>query len=158
VARAIRDLCDDIELPCFLKTSGSSGLHVLFPLGGRCSFEQARQLAQLIAAVIVGPLREIATIERVIAARGGRVYLDYLQNGQGKLLVAPFSARPVPGARVSMPLRWSEATARLDPTRFTIRTAPARLKKSGDPMAPLLGAAVDFDQVLRRLGAMVSRP
>lgn len=154
VARRLRELCQEIGLEPFLKTSGSSGLHVLLPLGGQLGFEQARQLAEVLARVVVRDLPKIATVERVIAARGGRVYLDYLQNGHGKLLVAPFSVRPKPGAKVSMPLRWSEATARLDPAKYTIKTAIRRLEKLGDPLAPVLELEPDLAQVLARLSGL----
>jgi bifunctional non-homologous end joining protein LigD len=154
VARAAHALCEELGLPCHAKTSGSSGLHVLLPLGGQCSFEQAKQLAELLARVLVAELPKIATVERVISERGGRVYVDFLQNGHGKLLVSPFCVRPVPGARVSMPLRWSEVTARLDPTRFTIKTAPARMKKLGeDPLLPVMTEKPDLAKVLRRLAS-----
>jgi bifunctional non-homologous end joining protein LigD len=152
VARRVRALCDEIGLPCFAKTSGSSGMHVLLPLGGQCDFAQATQLAEVLSRVLAAELPEIATVERVIAKRGGRVYLDYLQNGHGKLLVSPFCVRPVPGARVSMPLRWSEVTAKLDPSRFTIKTAPARMAKLGaDPLAPVLTTRPDLAKVLQKL-------
>ncbi len=152
VARALRDLCDAIELPCFVKTSGSSGLHVLMPLGGQCTYEQTRSLAGLLARVIAQQLPEIATITRPVSKRGARVYLDYVQNGHGRLLVGPFSVRPLPGAPVSMPLSWSEVTAKLDPHKFTIRTAVARMKRlKADPLLPLLELKPDLFSALERL-------
>ncbi len=153
VALAIRPLCDEIGLPCHVKTSGSTGLHVLVPLGRQCTFEQSRSLGELLARVVAGELPEIATTARAIGARGGRVYIDYLQNGHGKLLAAPFSARPVPGALVSTPLRWREVNARLDPSRFTIKTVPERMKKmKEDPLAPVLEETPDLAHALTRLG------
>ena len=53
LARAIHGLCDELGLPSFPKTSGASGLHVLLPLGGQCTFEQSRSLAHLIAWTLV---------------------------------------------------------------------------------------------------------
>ena len=94
IAKAIHSLCEDIALPSFAKTSGSTGLHVLIPLGHRYTYEQSRTLAELLARVIVKELPDIATIARSLSARDGRVYIDYLQNGHGRLLAAPFSARP----------------------------------------------------------------
>jgi bifunctional non-homologous end joining protein LigD len=80
------------------------------------------------------------------------VYLDYLQNGYGKLLVAPYSARPLPGAPVSMPLAWEELTSQLDPRDFSLATAPRRLAEwDGDPMRPVLGEAPDLEGALARL-------
>ena len=93
----------------------------------------------------------IATIARIIDARGGKVYVDFGQNGPGQTIVAPLSLRPLPGAPVSTPLRWTEVTARLDPRRFTIRTVPARLDEAGDPMAPVLGEGIDVPAALGRL-------
>jgi bifunctional non-homologous end joining protein LigD len=80
------------------------------------------------------------------------VYLDFLQNGYGKTIAGPFSARPVPGATVSMPLRWSEVNGKLDPRKFTLGTAPARMKKLGeDPLAKVLELRPDLAGALARL-------
>jgi len=80
------------------------------------------------------------------------VYLDYLQNGHGKTIAGPFSARPVPGATVSMPLRWSEVNGKLDPGKFTLETAPARMKRlREDPLTPVLELTPDLQAVLARL-------
>lgn len=153
VALAARRLCREIELPCYLKTSGSTGLHVLIPLGRQLTFQQSRQLGELLARVLEAEVTGIATTARSLAARGGRVYIDFLQNGHGKLIAAPYSARPVPGALVSAPLRWSEVTSRLDPSRFTIETVPARLEKTKeDPLAGILEDVPDLARALDRLG------
>jgi bifunctional non-homologous end joining protein LigD len=105
-------------------------------------------LAQHLAA----ELPEIATLARSIPARGGRVYLDCFQNGQGKTIVAPFAVRPRPGAPGSTPLRWSEVNQRLDPRRFTIRNVAARLEKLGqDPLRPVLSLRPDLVAALERL-------
>ena len=138
--------------PAFPKTSGSSGLHVLVPLGRRLTFEQCRTLAELLARLVVDRVGDIATIARRLSAREGKVYVDYLQNGHGRLLVSPFSVRPLPGAPVSMPLRWSELGRRLDNARYTIRNAPARMRRlKEDPLAPILGGGGDLERVLARL-------
>src|SRR5207237_9909739 len=85
----------------------------------------------------------ISKIARPLLSRGGKLYIDFGQNGRGQTVVAPFSARPLPGAPVSCPLRWEEVTAKLDPARFTIKTAPARFEKLGDPLAPVLPGPID---------------
>jgi len=122
------------------------------PLAGACTHEQARLLAELLARRIVAQLPEVATITRVINQRAGRVYLDYLQNGHGKLLVAPFCVRPLPGAPVSAPLRWSEVDRRLDIRRFTIRTALRRMERLGeDPVGPVLTTVPDLLGALEAL-------
>jgi len=139
-------------VPSFPKTSGSTGLHVLVPLGRQLTYEQSRSLAELMARVLVQRHPKIATVVRNPSARGGRVYVDFLQNGHGRLLASPFSVRPLPGATVSTPLEWAEVTARLDPRRFTIRTLPARLtKRKHDPMRPVLDLEPDLSRALARL-------
>ena len=134
VARAIHRLCRRIELPCHPKTSGGSGLHVLIPLGGQITYEQSRQLAELMARLVVRQLPEIATVARMLSARDDKVYIDYVQNGHGKLLVAPFSVRPYAGAKVSTPLHWREVSGKLDAAAFNLRTVPARVKRQRQPL------------------------
>jgi bifunctional non-homologous end joining protein LigD len=113
---------------------------------------QSTTLAELIARAVESRFPKIATTERHIPSRKGRVYLDYLQNGHGKTIAGPFSARPVPGATVSMPLRWSEVNARLDPAKFTIKTAPSRMKRlRDDPIAQVLELSPDLQAALARL-------
>lgn len=151
IARFIHELADALALPNFCKTSGSTGLHVLFPLGGQLSYEQCKSFARVLAQVVAESLREIATIERHVPKRQGKVYVDFLQNGHGKLLVSPLCVRPLPGAPVSTPLRWSEVEDALDPRAFTIATVPARLAAEGDALAPLLRERPDLAVVLDRL-------
>jgi bifunctional non-homologous end joining protein LigD len=153
VAQATHALCEDIGLPNYVKTSGSSGLHVLIPLGGQFRYDEARSLGELLARVIVAELPDISTITRQVSRRGGKVYVDYLQNGAGRLIVAPFSVRPLPGAPVSTPLRWSEVNAELNISRFTIKTVPARMRKlKRDLLSEVVTASPDLGRALERLG------
>lgn len=151
VALALRGILERLELPSYPKTSGATGLHILLPLGARYSYEETRTFARLLATLTVEAVPAISTIARMINTRGGKVYVDFGQNGPGQTIVSPLSVRPLAGAPVSMPLRWPEVTARLDPRRFTIRTAPARLEKVGDPMTPVLGEGIDIAAALGRL-------
>jgi bifunctional non-homologous end joining protein LigD len=88
----------------------------------------------------------------MIGARGGKVYVDYLQNGHGKTIAGTFSARPVAGATCSAPLEWREVNAKLDPKKFTLKTLPARMKKrKADPCAAALTLRPSLPEVLGRL-------
>jgi bifunctional non-homologous end joining protein LigD len=154
IAHALRELCAGIGLPAFVKTSGGSGLHVLLPLGGTCNHEQSRQLAELLARLVVKRLPRLATTARAIAARGGKVYVDALQNGRGKLLASPFSVRPLPGAPVSTPLRWEEVDPRLAVGAHNLATVPERLRRlREDPLQPVLTTVPDLAAALDRLAA-----
>ncbi len=152
VAREAKALCDRIGLPLLVKSSGSSGLHLLVPLGRQCTHEQSRSLGELLARCLTGRLPEIATIVRQVSQRDGKVYVDYLQNGSGKLIVSPFCVRPLPGAPVSVPLTWREVKRGLDIRKHTIRTVPGRMEKLGaDPLVEVLESSPDLAAALDRL-------
>jgi bifunctional non-homologous end joining protein LigD len=152
VAQVTKELCDDIALPAFIKTSGSSGLHIMIPMGRQVTHEQSRMFGELIARAVVKLAPEIATVERMPAKRGGKVYVDYLQNGSGKLLVAPYSVRPLPGAPVSTPLEWQEVNDKLDIRSFTIRTMAKRLERQRtDPLRAVLSLSPDLVTALSNL-------
>ncbi|MGH7512201.1 MAG: DNA ligase D [Gemmatimonadales bacterium] len=152
VALSARALCQRIDLPLYVKTSGSSGLHLLVPLGRQCTHEQSRSLGELLARCLVGRLPDIATITRQVSKRDGRVYIDYLQNGSGKLLVSPFCVRPLPGGPVSTPLTWREVNRTLDLRRHTLKTVPQRMKKlKTDPLVEVIDVVPDLADALGRL-------
>lgn len=152
LALSARELCDELGMRSFVKTSGSSGMHVLLPMGARYDHDQVRTLALLLAKLLVERNPTLATIDRSLERRNGKVYIDYVQNGRGRLLAAPYTAREKPEGTVSTPLDWSEVGADLDPTRFTVRTVPERMKARGDcPLRDVLGEGPDLSDVLSRL-------
>ena len=157
IARALHRLCDEIDLPNLVKTSGSSGLHVMIPLGARYSYDHSKTLGELLARVVLEELSDIATIARAVGSREGKVYIDYLQNRRGQLIAAPYSVRPVPTASVSTPLRWPEVKRGLDIHRFTIRTVPARVARmKDDPLLDVLRLKPDLPAVIERLAGWLS--
>jgi bifunctional non-homologous end joining protein LigD len=157
VARALHELAGEMEVPSLVKTNGLLGLHVLVPLGGQCTFEQARSLAELMARVIAERLRGIATTART-AAIGGRVCVDFRQNVLGSALAAPFSVLPSSGGLVATPLAWDEVDEDLSPLRFTVGTVPERLERAGaDPLAPVLTERPDLSRALGRLAERLAR-
>ena len=158
VARAIHALCEDIGLPSFPKTSGSSGIHVMIPVGGQLDYEQTRILASLLAKTVAAELPDKATTTRSPSSREGKVYIDHVQNGQGRLVAAPYSVRPLAGATVSAPLRWSEVGEGLATENFTIKTMVERASSLGsDPLLPVLSETPDLlaalESLQRRFGA-----
>lgn len=156
IACAINRLCERIELKHFVKTSGSTGLHILIPLGARYTHEQSRNLGELLARLVVQQLPSVATVVRSPSKREGKVYIDYLQNRQGQTIVAPFSVRPLPGAPVSMPIQWHEINARLSNSRFTIKNARNRMAQiKQDPLRAILETQTDLGDVLARLNEFV---
>ena len=102
-------------------------------------------------------LPRTTSVVRSPSQRQNRVYLDFLQNRRGQTLAAAYSVRPAPGATVSTPLRWREVKTGLDPAKFTIRTVPARVEKTGDLWAPVLGPGIDLSECLDRLARRAPR-
>lgn len=139
VAHALHRLFEQLSLPSLCKTTGKRGLHVLVPLQPGHTHDDAVEFAVKIGGAVTSVVKE-ATMERAIAKRKGRLYLDCFQNGYGKTIIAPYSPRAVDGARVSAPLKWSEVDDRLDPRAFTVKTMPKRLDKVGDLFEPALTA------------------
>ena len=156
VARALHEILTQLRLESFIKTSGASGLHILIPLGARYTHEQAKNFARLLAVLGTEAVPEISTIARPIAARGGKVYIDFGQNGYGVTIAAPFTVRPLPGATVSCPLLWKEVNASLHPSRFTIETVPPRFRKMKDPMALIFRKGIDFASALKQMERMLA--
>jgi bifunctional non-homologous end joining protein LigD len=133
-AIVMRRLLENLKVPSVPKTSGKRGIHVFVPLVEGYSHEQAAAWACAIAGAVSNEV-PFMTVERAIAGRHGRLYLDCMQNGYGKTMVAPYSLRAIDGAPVSAPLKWSEITKKLDPLKFNLRTMPERLAKVGDLFA-----------------------
>jgi len=138
VATTVRRVLDDLELETLVKTSGKRGIHILVPLARKNTHDEAVAFAEKIAESVAKTLPKIATTQRMKNKRGGRLYVDYLQNGKGKTIVAPYTIRALPGAPVSTPVKWSEVTEKLDPQKFTIKTVLKRIDKYGDLLAGLL--------------------
>jgi bifunctional non-homologous end joining protein LigD len=154
LAKTMKELCDDVAMPAFIKTTGKSGLHIMLPLGRQLTYDQCLQLAMLFARLVTDRHPKIATTQRTISKREGKVYVDAFQNRAGQLMVAPYSVRPMAKAPVSMPIEWDEVNGRLHNSNFTIANALKRMKKFGeghDPVAPVLEVKPNLVNVLERL-------
>jgi bifunctional non-homologous end joining protein LigD len=133
VARWAKEVIDGFGLNAAVETSGSTGLHLYLPLPPRAPNEAATLVAQMIATKVASAHHKEATIERFVKARGAAmVYVDYLQNIQGKTVASAYSVRAKPGATVSTPLEWNEITDGLDPRVFHLGNAAERFEKIGD--------------------------
>ncbi|HJQ09870.1 MAG TPA: DNA ligase D [Gemmatimonadaceae bacterium] len=133
IARWAKEVIDSFGLHAAIKTSGSEGLHIYLPLPPKTPNEAATLVAQVIATKVASAHPKEATIERMVKARGAAmVYVDYLQNIQGKTVAGPYCVRAKPGATVSTPLRWNELNEDLDPHDFHLGNAAERFEKIGD--------------------------
>jgi bifunctional non-homologous end joining protein LigD len=141
VARAVRTLLDALGLESVPKTSGKRGVHIVVPIAPGETHAAATSFAEQVARAVAKVLPDVATVERMKDKRGGKLYVDFGQNGEGRTIVSPYTIRARDGAVVSTPIAWDELDEKLDPTRFTIRTVLARVDKHGDLFARALGAS-----------------
>lgn len=153
VAQAFENLFNKGDIPACCKTSGAKGLHLYIPMGGKYTYEEVRSFIQVLCYLVEAKLPKLCTTERSIAKRGGKIYLDALQNRRGQTIASAYSVRPVPGAQVSAPVSWEELP-RITPGSFTIENMPARLEEVGDLFKGVLGAGIDMGEKLAVLEAL----
>lgn len=148
VALIVKDVLDQMEVPCYVKTSGSTGMHIYIPLGAKYTYDQSQMFAKIIVNLVHQQVPEFTSLERTVANRKGKMYLDFLQNRPGATIAGPYSLRPKPGATVSMPLDWVEVKPGMKMTDFTIFNAMDRLKETGDLFKGVLGKGIDLSKAI----------
>jgi bifunctional non-homologous end joining protein LigD len=135
-ARLVRQVLEALGLVSFVKTTGGRGLHVVVPLVPAADWPMCLAFARGLAEQLAAHDPEAFTTRFAKAGRERKVLIDYLRNNRTNTSIAAFSVRARPGAPVSVPITWRELTARLDPSRFTVQTVPARLARARrDPWA-----------------------
>jgi bifunctional non-homologous end joining protein LigD len=151
VARWVRDELEKLKVKSYPKTSGASGVHIFIPLSPDTPYEAGQIFCQIVATVVSEKHPKVATITRSVHARGQKIYVDYLQNIQGKSLACAYSARASEFAGASTPLTWEEIDEGVNPRDFTIRNLPERLAEVGDLWKPLLTSkGVDLRKLNRK--------
>ena len=149
-ALEVKKVCDAIDVPCFCKTSGSTGIHIYIPLSAKYSYDQSQMFARIIVNIVHKQLPAFTSLERMIAKRNRKMYLDFLQNRPGATIAGPYSLRPKTGATVSLPLHWEEVKPGLTMKQFTIFNTLDRLKIEGDLFKGVLGKGIDLEKVLKK--------
>jgi bifunctional non-homologous end joining protein LigD len=150
-AQMTKKILDRAGVPSYPKTSGKTGMHIFVPAGAKYTFDQIRQLAEIIANLVHREIPDFTSVERMPKKRQKKIYLDFLQNRIGQTLSAPYCVRPWPGMTVSTPLLWKEVKRGLDPRDFTVKTISKRLNKLGDIWRPVLGKGFSLRNVVSRL-------
>jgi bifunctional non-homologous end joining protein LigD len=146
VALEVQALLDEVGLRGWPKTSGSRGMHVNVRIEPRWSFQEVRRAALALAREIERRMPGVATSKWWKEERHG-VFLDYNQNAKDRTTASAYSIRPLPDARVSAPLLWSEVET-CDPAEFTVLTMPQRFATIGDPHAFMDDHAGSLDRLL----------
>ncbi len=151
-AQVVHGLLDEVGLIGLPKTTGGDGMHIYVPIAPIYSYEQTKGVAELIVRLLAKRHPDMFTLPRALSSRTkGRIYFDWVQNGKGKTISAPYVVRPKPGAPVATPLEWKEVTAGLDPLQFNIRNALERFRKTGDLFAPVLTTTQRLEKAIRTM-------
>lgn len=140
----------------YCKTSGSTGIHIYIPLGGKYSYDEARDFTKILCYYIQKKLPSLTTLERTVKKRNGKIYLDYLQNRFGQTLAAPYCVRPKEGATVSAPIRWEELRTGIQIKDFHIKNMPKRLEEVGDLFFPVLSESLNMESAIDYLSKNLS--
>jgi bifunctional non-homologous end joining protein LigD len=147
-AQVTHRILDDLKVDNYVKTSGSTGIHIYIPLGAKYTYDQSKEFARIIVTLVHKELPKFTSLERNVRSRKGKMYLDFLQNRNQATLAAPYSCRPKPGATVSMPLQWDEVKKGLKMTDFHIFNALERAQSMGDIFKPVLGKGIDMEKAI----------
>jgi len=150
VAHLIRGRLEELGLESHVKTSGSTGIHVLVPIARRSTFEDTYDFAELVSRGLAEKHDGLITVEWLKKKRRG-VLVDHRQNGWGKTIASAYSVRPRQGAPVSTPLRWKELKPDLDFRDFTMDVVLKRVKKHGDLFEPVLHGTQALGPALREV-------
>jgi bifunctional non-homologous end joining protein LigD len=155
VARWVRDELEALGVTTYPKTSGASGLHIYVPLPPRTPYKAGMLFCQIIGELVSKKHPAEATVERMVNRRDSTsVYVDCLQNIEGKTLACAYSARASAYGGASTPLTWAEVDAGVDPKAFTIRTLPTRVRQVGDLWEGLrTSPGIDLSAALERVHA-----
>ncbi|MBM7570520.1 DNA ligase D [Aquibacillus albus] len=135
-ASLLKELLDQLQLQSFVKTSGNKGIQVYIPIPeNSLTYAETAVFTQGIAFLLEKKHPDLFTTERLKKNRNNRLYIDYIQHGKDKTLIAPYSPRKSEAATVSTPLFWDEVNESLKPDQFTITSVLARVKEKGCPFA-----------------------
>jgi len=139
LARLYRSALEHLHVTGFPKLSGRRGIQIWVPIKPIYTFDQTRDWVGEVSRAVGATVPDLISWEWEKGRRGGLARLDYTQNAINKTLVAPYSARPAPGAPVSVPLEWDELDdPELRPDRWTVGTVLQRIASVGDPFAQLV--------------------
>jgi bifunctional non-homologous end joining protein LigD len=128
-AQLVRTLLNELDLECFVKSTGGKGLHIVLPLRPIHTWDEIKAFSKGLADHLVRliPDRFIANMSK--QKRKGKIYVDYLRNSKGATAIAAYSTRAKAGAPVSVPLAWEELSAEVRSDYYTVINVLERLKK-----------------------------
>ena len=157
-ALLVRRTLDKLELEGYPKTTGGDGLYIYIPVEPHYTYDEVKSFAELIARIAAAERPDLFTTPRSVEKRQkNRVYFDYLQNGEGKTIAAPYVVRAYAGAPVATPLAWREVKKGLSPAQFTIQTTLPRFDRVGDLFDGVLKKKQTLDAALGNLEKLLKK-
>jgi bifunctional non-homologous end joining protein LigD len=155
-AVGLRDLLAELDLPSWVKTSGSKGFHIVVPLDGKTPMGAAARFANAVGTLFVSHAPDHLTQEFSKADRGGRIYVDTGRNGYSATFAAAYAVRARRGAPVSAPCTWEEIErGEVSPATFTLRNMPQRVAEAGDLWADMLRRGRSLTRATEKLRRIV---
>ena len=151
-AQLMHAFLDELGLPAFLKTSGGKGLHVVVPIKGGHDWDTVKAFSQAIVRHMADTLPDRFAFKSGPKNRVGKIFIDYLRNGQGATTVAAWSARVRPGLGISVPLRWEELPGLTSSTQWTVANVHTRLDEGNAPWEGYATAARTLTKAMKALG------
>jgi len=128
-AQLVRTLLNELDLECFVKSTGGKGLHVVLPLAPVHTWDEVKAFSKGLADHLVRMIPDRFTANMSKQKRKRKIYIDYLRNSKGATAIAAYSTRARRGAPVSVPLAWDELSVEMHSDYFTVGNVVERLKK-----------------------------
>ena len=151
-AQLMRAFLDELGLPCFLKTSGGKGLHVVVPIKPFYDWDTVKAFSQAIVAHMAQTIPQRFVLKSGPANRVGKIFIDYLRNGRGATTVCAWSARVRPGLGISVPVAWDELAALTAGDQWNVANAHTRLDLGNAPWAAYARSARSVKAAMKKLG------
>ncbi|MES2151856.1 MAG: DNA ligase D [Pseudomonadota bacterium] len=151
-AQLLHAFLDELGLPGYLKTSGGKGLHIVVPVKPALDWDTVKRFSQAIVQHMATTLPDRFAAKSGPRNRVGRIYIDYLRNGQGATTACAWSARVRPGLGISVPLAWDELGSLKSADQWNVRNVHTRLDKGNAPWAAYKRSARSLAPPMKRLG------
>jgi bifunctional non-homologous end joining protein LigD len=151
-AQLVRAMLDELQLPCFLKTSGGKGLHLVVPLKKQFDWDTVKSFSQAVVQHMSRTLPDRFVAKSGASNRVGRIFIDYLRNGYGATTASAWSARARPGLGISVPVRWDELMSLKGGAHWSVPTVHQRLDQGNEPWAEYESSRAGLAGAMKKLG------
>jgi bifunctional non-homologous end joining protein LigD len=149
-ADVVHGMLDALGLPAFLKTSGGKGLHIVLPVKPEYDWDTVKDFSKALVQHLASTLPDRFAAKSGPRNRVGRIFVDYLRNGQGATTVSAWSARARPGLGISVPLDWDELGSVKAGDQWHVGNAQTRLDRGNSPWDAYAKSARKLDAAFKK--------